>query len=88
MSVRFGTIYGRLTVSFDADDGQNDDGRGLLRRVDAPEAHDAPLIGEFDNGAHSAAQPVHRLPAADPLTRRNPAPAIPASKPHAGLTLR
>jgi hypothetical protein len=54
MSVRFSP---RLVVPLDANDRKDDDGRGFFRRVAATEAHNTPLVGEFDNGAHLAAQP-------------------------------
>ena len=61
MSVWFGALDVLPAMPFDAYYGKNDDGRGFLRRVYAAEAHDAPLIGEFDNGAHPGAP---ALPAA------------------------
>jgi len=59
--VRFGVLCAQLVVPFDANDGENDDGGGLFRRVNAAEADDAPLIGEFDNGAHVGGPAVVRF---------------------------
>jgi len=68
MSVRFGILRVQLVMSFDADDGENDDRGGLFRRIRAAEAHDAPLVGEFDNGTHVGGQPMSpACQAADPL---------------------
>ena len=86
--MRFGILDERRIMPFDADDRENDDGRGLFRCVNAAKAHDAPLVRKLDNGAHLAAQPLSApCPAADtPLTRCTRIGAV--SKPHAGLTLR
>ena len=59
--MRFGVLRARLVVPFDADDGKNDDGGGLFRRVHAAEAHNAPLIGEVNNGAHVGGPAVVRF---------------------------
>ena len=47
--MRFGF---QLVVPLDAHHGKDDDDRGLFRRIAAAEAHNSPLVGEFDNGAH------------------------------------
>ena len=86
--MRFGILDERRVVPFDADDRENDDGGGLLRRINAAEAHDAPLVRKLDNGAHIGGPAVVRsLPGSrHPLTRCTR--IGPVSKPHAGLTLR
>jgi len=60
----------RLVVPLDAHNRKDDDGRGFFRRDATTEAHNTPLVGEFYNSAHLAAQPwPAALPAADPLIR-------------------
>lgn len=49
--MRFGAIHRRVNVPLDADNGQNNDRRGLVG-LGAAEAHDPPFIGEFDDVAH------------------------------------
>jgi hypothetical protein len=60
----------QLVVPLDAHNRKDNDGRGFFRRDFATEAHDTPLVGEFNNGAHLGGPAVVRcLPAADPLIR-------------------
>jgi len=51
--MRFGFQF---VVPLDAHHGKDDDDRGFFRRIAAAEAHNSPLVGEFDNGAHLAAR--------------------------------
>jgi hypothetical protein len=55
--MRFGICRTQLAVSLDPDDGKDDDRRGLVGHVRAAEADDAPLVGEFYNGAHVGGDP-------------------------------
>jgi len=72
MSVRFSALRTRLIVSFDAYDWQNDNRRGIFRRVHAAETNDAPLIGELDNGAHLGGPALSAACwEADPMHRRD-----------------
>ena len=78
MSLRFGLQRARLVVTLDADDGENDDGRGFFGRVDAAEAHNAPVVWELDNGAHLAGPAVVRcLPGRGPPKPMRSASASP-----------
>jgi hypothetical protein len=51
MRARLDVVDGRIREAFDAHDGQNDDGRGLIR-VGAAEAHDAPVVRKLYDVAH------------------------------------
>jgi hypothetical protein len=51
MRVGLGPIGIRVWIPLDPDNGQDDDGCGFVRRITS-EAHDAPVVGEFDNVAH------------------------------------
>jgi hypothetical protein len=42
----------RIGISLDPDHGQDDDRSGFVRSVSTAEAHDAPLVREFDNITH------------------------------------
>jgi len=46
----------RIGVTFDADHRKNDDRCRFICRTS--EAHDAPLVWEFDNGAHQPSSPA------------------------------
>jgi hypothetical protein len=74
--MRFGICRTQLAVSLDPDDGKNDDRCGLIRHVRAAEADDAPLVGEFYDGAHVGGDPSSAT-----CRAANPCPDAPASAP-------
>jgi hypothetical protein len=65
MRLRFGPFGSRIHVPLDPNNRQDDDRCGFLRSV-TPEAHNAPLIREFDYVTHqpfsSAAGKVRSAP--------------------------
>jgi len=75
MSLRFGLQRARLVVTLDADDGEDDDGRGFFGRVDAAEPHNAPVVWELDNLAGPAV--VRCLPGRGPPKPMRSASASP-----------
>ena len=72
--MRFGVCRAQLVVSLDPDDRKNDDRRGLVRHVGTAEADDAPLVGEFYNGAHGGGDPSSAT-----CRAADPCPDAPAS---------
>jgi hypothetical protein len=60
---RLRLVHGRICITFNADDGQNNYCRRLVS-LGATEAHDAPLVREFDDVAH---QPLSSDGTHDPL---------------------
>ena len=85
MRVRFGVCRTQLAVALDPDNGKNDDRRGLIRRVRTAEA---PLVGEFYNGAHVGGDPSSATcRAADPCPDA-PRVGVKSNKRHARLTFR
>jgi hypothetical protein len=75
--MRFGIVGAQFVVTLDADHGEDDDGGGFVGGVDAAEAYDAPLVGEFDNSAHAGPAVVRLLPGSGP-----PAPMRTHRRPH------
>ena len=75
-------VVKRIGMSLYPDYRKNDDRRGLAGL--AAEAHNAPIVGEFDNGAHPAVSSA----AGRSVMLRCAEAASPAIKRHARLTVR
>jgi hypothetical protein len=71
MAVRFGAIHRPVSVSLDADNGQNNDRCGL-GGLGTAEAHDPPFIGKFDDVTHQpqSSDGRHGSLNPDPVYRR------------------
>jgi hypothetical protein len=66
----------RIGISLDPDHRQNDDRCGLVRSVNAAEAHDTPLVREFDNISHQPLSSAAGNGAFCPDARKSASPQL------------
>jgi hypothetical protein len=75
MRLRLGFLGARIGVALDPDYRQDDNRCGIIHSVTA-EAHNAPLVRKFDNGAHQPLSTAAGKEALCPDARKSASPRL------------